>query len=48
MELVFSKGFLKFLFGFIFIIIFGLVGVTISNRYFGDKETMVANPSESR
>ena len=48
MESVFTKSFFKFLFGFIFIIIFGLVGVAISSRYFGDGGTMVANPSESR
>ena len=48
MEPVFNKTFFKFLFGFIFIIIFGLIGVVVSNRYFNDGETLLANPSVSR
>jgi hypothetical protein len=48
MEPVFNKTFFKFLFGFIFIVVFGLFGAALFSRYFDVGTGMFANPIEAR
>ncbi|MCK9352354.1 MAG: hypothetical protein M0P76_06250 [Candidatus Pacebacteria bacterium] len=45
---VFNKTFFKFLFGFILIIIFSLLGVAFSNNYFGGGGNMFISTSEAK
>jgi hypothetical protein len=40
---MFSKSFFKFFFGFLVMVIFGLLGATFSSRYFSAHEDMFAN-----
>jgi len=48
MEPVFNKTFFKFLFGFIFIILFGLLGIVLSNRFLQDGPSVFADTNAAK
>jgi hypothetical protein len=48
MSPIFNKSFFKFLFGFLGVIAFGLLGVVFSARYFEAHKDMFATTNEVR
>jgi hypothetical protein len=44
---MFSKPFFKFLFGFLTLVIFGVLGAAVSNRYLSNHQDMFANTKDT-